>query len=89
MNAAENVSGAPARLSSPWWIVLGATLALVVGNGPVGLFSFGLFIKPIGEEFGWDRATMSSVVSIPTLLSGIMVPIIGAMMDRWGVKRVL
>jgi len=31
---------------NPWWIVIGTMFALIVGNGPVGLFTFGVFLKP-------------------------------------------
>ena len=40
---------------NPWWIVVGAMFALIVGNGPVGLFTFGVFLKPVSSEFGWER----------------------------------
>jgi hypothetical protein len=37
-----------ARLfDNPWWIVVGSTIGLIVGNGPVSLFSFGVFLKPV------------------------------------------
>lgn len=33
-----------ARLfDNPWWIVVGSTIGLIVGNGPVSLFSSGVF----------------------------------------------
>jgi hypothetical protein len=43
------------RFQNPWWIVLGSTVALVVGNGPVAIYTFGVFLKPVSGEFGWDR----------------------------------
>ena len=45
---------------SRWRIVYGSTLALVVCNGPVALFTFGLFLKPVSQEFGWNRGAMSA-----------------------------
>ncbi|MPZ35032.1 MAG: MFS transporter [Rhodospirillales bacterium] len=74
---------------NPWWIVVGSTLALVVGNGPVSLFSFGVFLKPVSSEFGWDRGTMTGAHGLATLFSAICVPIVGIMIDRWGIKRVM
>jgi MFS family permease len=75
--------------SSPWWIVFGSAMALVVGNAPIGLFSFGLFIKPMSAEFGWDRSTISAANGVGTIISAIAVPFVGMMMDRWGIRRVL
>ena len=38
------------RYLNPWWIVLGSTLALIVCNGPVIGFTFGLFLKPVSRS---------------------------------------
>ncbi len=45
---------------NPWWLVFGSTLALIVGNGPVIVFTFGVFLKPVTDEFGWNRGTCVS-----------------------------
>src|SRR5580704_10981087 len=74
---------------NPWWVVVGSTLALVVCNGPVGLFTFGVFLKPITEEFGWDRSTMSAASGMASLMIAVGVPVTGMLVDRWGVLRVL
>jgi predicted MFS family arabinose efflux permease len=74
---------------NPWWVVFGSTLALVVCNGPVGVFTFGLFLKPISQEFGWDRGTMSAATSMASLMIAIAVPVTGMLVDRFGVRRVL
>jgi MFS family permease len=79
-----------ARLfDNPWWIVVGSTIGLIVGNGPVSLFSSGVFLKPVSGEFGWDRATMTGAAGLSTLFSAVCVPIVGIMIDRWGIKRVM
>ena len=75
-----------ARLfDNPWWIVVGSTIGLIVGNGPVSLFSSGVFLKPVSGEFGWDRATMTGAAGLSTLFSAVCVPIVGIMIDRWGI----
>jgi MFS family permease len=74
---------------NPWWIVVGSTIGLIVGNGPVSLFSSGVFLKPVTGEFGWDRATMTGAYGLATLFSAVCVPIVGIMIDRWGIKRVM
>src|SRR5271170_5688204 len=79
-----------ARLfDNPWWIVVGSMIGLIVGNGPVSLFSSGVFLKPVSGEFGWDRATMTGAAGLSTLFSAVCVPIVGIMIDRWGIKRVM
>ncbi|HVB80768.1 MAG TPA: MFS transporter [Candidatus Binataceae bacterium] len=75
-------------LRSPWWVVVGSTLALTVSNGPVVLFTFGVFLKPVTSAFGWDRGTMSLAVVLSSTASALVGPIVGILIDRWGVRRV-
>ena len=42
---------------NPWWVVVGGVTGLFVCNGPVLNFTFGVFLKPIMADMGWDRAT--------------------------------
>jgi hypothetical protein len=63
------------RRLNPCWIVLGSTLALAVCNGPIIVFTFGLFLKPVSQEFGWDRGTMSAASGMASLMVAIAVPL--------------
>jgi MFS family permease len=74
---------------SRWWIVFGATASMVVAQGPVILYTLGLFIKPLNLELGWDRASISAAGGIAAISSAITIPFVGSMMDRWGVRTVL
>src|SRR5258708_22873813 len=78
-----------AAYGSRWWIVFGATLSMLVAQGPVILYTLGLFIKPLNQEFGWDRASISAAGGIAAICSAITIPFVGSMMDRWGVRTVL
>jgi hypothetical protein len=46
------------RLSftNPWWVVVGAVGGLVVCNGPVLGFTFGVFLKPIMADMDGSGA---------------------------------
>ena len=79
----------PSNAANRWWIVFGATISMLVAQGPVIIFTLGLFIGPISDEFGWDRANISLAGGAAGLCSALTVPIIGILMDRWGVRRVL
>jgi MFS family permease len=79
----------PPKAASKWWIVFGATLSMLVAQGPVIVFTLGLFIGPVSDEFGWDRANISLAGGAAGLCSALAVPIVGVLMDRWGVRRVL
>ncbi|GLZ32118.1 MFS transporter [Lentzea sp. NBRC 105346] len=59
----------------------------------VGAASFraapGALIAPLQHEFGWTTGTISLAVSINLLLYGLTAPFAAALMDRFGVRRVV
>ena len=79
---------APVERDRQWSIVLGCALAMLVGNGPIVLFTFGTLLKPISAEFHWPRSELSSALAMAHLVSAIAMPFIGVMVDRWGARRV-
>lgn len=50
--------------------------------------SFTVFLKPISENFGWDRAQVVSVYSLTWLASGLTAPLVGRLFDRSGPRVV-
>jgi MFS family permease len=76
------------RFSNPWWVVGGAVTGLFVCNGPVLAFTFGVFLKPIMADMGWQRGTTSFAFAVGGVVSSLMVPVIGWMMDRWSIRRI-
>ena len=78
-----------AAFHNRWWIVFGATVSMLVAQGPVILYTLGLFIKPLNQEFGWDRASISAAGGIAAICSAITIPFVGSLIDRWGVRTVL
>ncbi len=70
------------------WVVAGITfLTLLVSAGIRS--TPGVLIKPLEDEFGWDRATVSLAVSINLFLYGLCGPFAAALMERFGVRRVM
>jgi len=70
------------------WIM--AALTFVVLIGASGFRSApGVLMVPLQDAFGWDRATISLAVSVNMLLFGFMGPFAAAMMERFGLRRVL
>src|SRR5260370_10805363 len=78
-----------AAFGNRWWIVFGAMLSMLVAQGPVILYTLGLFIKPLNQEFGWDRASVSAAGGVAAIFSAITIPVVGSRMNRWGVRTVL
>jgi MFS family permease len=78
---------APAPAAHVSLYVLGVCFALaVLGRGLSE--SFTVFLKPISENFGWDRAQVVSVYSLGWLTIGLTAPVVGRVFDRSGPRVV-
>jgi MFS family permease len=51
--------------------------------------SFGVFVNPLGNEFGWTRAMISGAYSLSFVLMGVMAIIMGILIDRRGPRMAL
>src|SRR6201997_3466932 len=51
-------------------------------------FTFGVFLKPLMADMGWDRAQASFALSFGGIFSAVMVPVFGFLMDRWSIRKV-
>lgn len=70
------------------WVVAAVTFVTLLGAS--GFRSTpGVLIVPLQHEFGWNRATISVAVSINLVLFGFSGPFAAALMERFGVRRVL
>jgi sugar phosphate permease len=49
----------------------------------------GVLIVPLYEEYGWSRSTISLGISVGLLMYGLTSPFAAALMDRFGVRRVM
>ncbi len=49
--------------------------------------SAGIFMEPIGKEFGWNRTLLSSATSITALFTFFLSPFFGVLIDRLGTRR--
>ncbi len=79
-------SGSP-RLHRAWPVAAVAFVALV---GAAGFRSTpGALIDPLQTEFGWSRGTISLAVSVNLLLFGLTAPFAAALMNRFGIRRVV
>ncbi|MGD9178813.1 MAG: MFS transporter, partial [Desulfobacterales bacterium] len=56
----------------------------------VGLFiSYGVFINPLIEEFGWPRAAISGASSLSFFLMGLLGIFVGRLNDKIGPRKVM
>ena len=72
-----------------WWIVAASIVGLSTNPGQFAFGSLGLFIIPLGDEFGWNRAEISLAATVFTFTLAFSLPVIGRIVDIVGSRRVL
>ena len=70
------------------WVIAAVTFAVVLVTAGVRAAP-GVLIVPLEEEFHWSRATISFAVGVNLLLYGAIGPFAAALMDRFGVRRMM
>ncbi len=74
----------------PGWRVAAASGAGVfVSFSSLLVFTFGVFLKPLTATFGWSRESASAAFGIAALMVAACSPVIGALLDRFGARRVI
>tara|TARA_B100000676_G_scaffold53590_1_gene52737 strand:- start:574 stop:1815 length:1242 start_codon:yes stop_codon:yes gene_type:complete len=71
-----------------WYIVIAGTFAMAISSG-INYHGFGNLFLPLSKEFGWSRTRISSVFSLARLENGILGPIDGYLIDRFGPRAVI
>jgi MFS family permease len=75
------------RIHPAWWVALATGLALVCAAGIRS--TPGALIEPLHAEFGWSIGTISTALSVNLALYGLTAPFAAALMERFGVRRVV
>ena len=85
------VSAVPTRRSEfarAWHVVLSAAIGVGLGTTGLPIYTTGQFIRPLQQEFGWSRSATTGALTFLNIGSVLMAPIIGALVERFGVRRV-
>ena len=76
-----------AALHRAWPVAVVTMAALVAAAGFRS--STGALLEPLERDFGWSRATTSGAVSLNLVVYGLTAPFAAALMERFGVRRVV
>jgi len=71
----------------PWMLVGSVWVILAIASGLY--FSFPVFFVALFEEFGWSRGATALAFSISSVTQGVLSPVVGALVDRFGPRRVM
>ena len=75
------------RIHPAWWAAAVTFLALV---GAAGFRAVpGVLMDPLHQEFGWSITTISVAISVNMALYGLTSPFAAALMERFGIRKVV
>ena len=71
------------------WYIVAASIGMNFYLTMVFGLGFNVFFLPILREFGWTRALTSGAFSLRAVESGLLAPVVGFLVDRWGPRVVI
>ena len=71
-----------------WYIVAAAAVG-VFFSGPGQTYAVSVFIDYYIREFGWSRSLVSGIYSSATLVAGLLLFLVGRMVDKQGQRRMM
>ncbi|MFC9999585.1 MFS transporter [Nocardia sp. NPDC127526] len=76
------------RRLHPAWIVAAVGFVTLIGAAAFRSVP-SVLMDPLHAEFGWSHGTIGAAVSVNVLLYGLISPFAAALMDRFGIRRVV
>ena len=73
-------------LSATFILATGFVLLLYNGGSR---FTMGLMLKPMADDLNWTRAALSLTVTLFMVISAVVLPVIGRLVDRYRIRTVL
>ena len=72
-----------------WVVVATAALGLCFSGATIVVYSFGVFLKPLTQEFNVGRGAISLAFTLHNFVGAIGAPFAGRLVDKLGAKRVI
>ena len=70
------------------WVIAGVLFVCFTLTVGMLQYSYGVFVAPLEEEFGWTRAEVNVSLSF-FAMTGLLAPVAGPLLDRFGSSRVM
>ena len=70
-------------------MVLAAYFGTMVSFGSLLVFTFSVFVKPLGAAFGWSRESVAGAFGVAAMSVAVCSPPLGHLLDRYGPRRVI
>ena len=72
-----------------WRVVAASSVGVFVGFGSLLVYTFGIFLKPLAEQFSWSREAVSAAFGFAAISVAICSPLLGLLFDRLTPRRVI
>ena len=70
-----------------WWIVA-ATFVVLFAGLCTGFYTVSVFLEPLQATFSWTKTQVSLGFTIAALLVGLLSPVVGILVAKFGIKKV-
>jgi MFS family permease len=77
------------KLFYGWYVALACGIGLACGLATVLIYTFGVFVTPLRQEFGWSQTEAFSALFLSVLTITFVAPFFGMLVDRLGARRVI
>lgn len=72
-----------------WLILAACVLGIVCSGGPINVFTFGVFLRPVSDGLHISRGVLGGAFLWTNMISALCGPFLGALLDRFGARRIL
>ena len=72
-----------------WRVTVASGIGVFVSFGSLLVYTFGIFLKPLTEEFAWSRQAVSLAFGIAAMALAAASPPLGYLIDRLGPRRII
>jgi MFS family permease len=77
------------KLFYGWYVALGCGIGLACGLATVLTYTFGVFVTPLRQAFGWSQTEVFTALFLSVLTITFVAPLFGLLVDRLGARRVI
>jgi len=77
------------RTRNRWLILAACVLGIVCSGGPINIFTFGVFLRPVSDGLHIGRGVLGGALLWTNMISALCGPFLGALLDRFGARRIL
>jgi MFS family permease len=76
-------------LDRDWLAVAASAVGLIFSVGTLSIYTFGVFVGPLSNEFGWSRTELFGALAVSQYALALSAPFWGLLTDRFGPRPLI